>query len=397
MRRNAEFAMQNLFEAMSSHASYVTGEVVAQQEMIMASTNSTEKPIIWPNVTLMDYEITGLATRTQGRVENVYLAPILRSVDALDPWSAYSSSHYGWIDTSREIVLASPERLLWDVSASESNTSSAVIIPYVYNYQTTHRADLRGYTRRLEDLSDEVGVFDAISPQLPDPVNTTLFPPPYLPAWQVSPPQHDTSLINADMYRFTSVQDLFSVLNPSDNTEPVPHGVFGPVILEQMAGRQSSAEIKYHNLFHQSQRRYNALDGTVVNDGVSDALAREESQKDEYNYYQVPHSSFMQPVYENLYDPSSQLEAVLVAGLGWDVYLVNLIPAATTGGTSASLTVVLRNTCGQLFSFSLQNSEVRSLYSCLFFFSFSVISNLMLVFEFSRQITGLLHWYRRHS
>lgn len=69
--------------------------------------------------------------------------------------------------------------------------------------------------------------------------------------------------------------------------------------------------------------------------------------------YQHPHSFLQQPVFKELHDPKSDLVGILQSVVPWDSYLQNLLPTGVKG-----IVVVLKNTCGQEYTYTLDGDSV---------------------------------------
>jgi hypothetical protein len=73
-----------------------------------------------------------------------------------------------------------------------------------------------------------------------------------------------------------------------------------------------------------------------------------------------PHSLFLEPVFaqnDATIDNSegSRIVAILSLLIGWDRYLINLLPGVVEG-----ITCVLRNSCGQAYTYQLRGNSVCS-------------------------------------
>ena len=79
----------------------------------------------------------------------------------------------------------------------------------------------------------------------------------------------------------------------------------------------------------------------------------EKGSKAAGGYFDHPHSVYLQPVFESFSD-SSRLVGVLVAVVTWDRYFANILPDGVDG-----ITAVLRNTCGQAFTYVIMGHAVR--------------------------------------
>jgi hypothetical protein len=71
--------------------------------------------------------------------------------------------------------------------------------------------------------------------------------------------------------------------------------------------------------------------------------------------YDHPHSLFMQPVFKTLNDESSEIVGFVNGVLPWDRYLNDLLPEGVKG-----ITCVLKNSCGQSFTYTLNGNEVST-------------------------------------
>jgi class 3 adenylate cyclase len=67
-----------------------------------------------------------------------------------------------------------------------------------------------------------------------------------------------------------------------------------------------------------------------------------------------PHSVLLQPVYARLNDDGAPMVGFIEAIVPWDRYLANLLPAGVKG-----ICAVLKNTCGQQFTYTLQGNMVK--------------------------------------
>jgi hypothetical protein len=79
------------------------------------------------------------------------------------------------------------------------------------------------------------------------------------------------------------------------------------------------------------------------------------------NAYQHPHAVYIQPIFQSVLSTDIDQEDVrsndvvgyLLAVLPWDRFLINLLPSGVTG-----ITCVLRNTCGQSYTYNLEGNSV---------------------------------------
>ena len=105
-----------------------------------------------------------------------------------------------------------------------------------------------------------------------------------------------------------------------------------------------SSFLRFYVLFPLFSKAYHAQ--FVTNLDTSDATTA----------FERPHCGFMQPVYKDMFNTSSEIVATMQAGVPWDRYLVNLLPPNVTG-----IHVVLSNTCNQSFTYTLDGNKVSNM------------------------------------
>jgi hypothetical protein len=75
----------------------------------------------------------------------------------------------------------------------------------------------------------------------------------------------------------------------------------------------------------------------------------------EYSAFGNPHSLITQPIFAELYDETSEVVGTIMGVVPWDRYLTNLLPEGVRG-----VTCVLKNTCGQEFTYELDGNRVST-------------------------------------
>ena len=143
------------------------------------------------------------------------------------------------------------------------------------------------------------------------------------PIWQISPPPFSNSVLNAN---------LFAIVGPTfpGAMTTLNHGVLSAVSDLSFVGNSAIKE-ENHEAYHQS----------LVN-------WRKENSNSTWEH---PHSILLEPVYQKVNDQNSGIVGVIAATVGWDAYLVDLLPEGVDG-----LLVVLKNTCNQSFSYQLSGN-----------------------------------------
>lgn len=107
---------------------------------------------------------------------------------------------------------------------------------------------------------------------------------------------------------------------------------------------------------------FGRLSGSAVNpqehSGFHDGFVDSPSNDPLQARYDNPHSVLIQPIFRELGDVnnSSEVVGLLQAVVPWDRYLTNLLPKGVDG-----ITCVLKNTCGQAFTYELNGNRVRLL------------------------------------
>jgi hypothetical protein len=102
--------------------------------------------------------------------------------------------------------------------------------------------------------------------------------------------------------------------------------------------------------------------GTVVN--PSDHKQYHEDLVDDWNAtrdrYIHPHSMLKWPIFQQIGEITEDFDlvAVLSSTIAWDQYMRDLLPEGTVG-----ITCVLRNTCGEAFTYELNGTRVSHSYA----------------------------------
>jgi hypothetical protein len=325
--------------------------------------------LTWPNVTLLGFEITSYEAIVQGGVDSIRLLPILRSAEKLAEWNAYTSSPASpaasWVNMGRHIYAQSNAGSNRDfLIPSEEGYVTPQIIPYVYN-------PLESTASSNASRISGVG--------FPAPIDPSTTPPPYMPSWQVSPPPSvdQTRYINMDMYRFPLVAHVVEALFRT--ALDAPHGLMSPFMLPSSPEADGSS----HSQHDHEERALGSDTGSAV---TTVLLHFDRTGEVEYttvttsnsgiesvpligheNNHVLPHSFYLEPVFDRLFDRNSTVRAVVMASLHWEVFLANVMFRSTfkrtIGNPEAPLIdVVLRNNCNQSYTFRVLSPEV-----CIFF------------------------------
>jgi hypothetical protein len=154
---------------------------------------------------------------------------------------------------------------------------------------------------------------------------------PFAPLWQMSPPPSSLTSINYDMMQEKYIKDLM------------------PILVKTRDYVMSSAKIPSYDL--------------SGSDFVSNELNTEEK-------IDHPYSAYLTPVSDRLNDVKSPLVGFLLSTISWTDFLSRLIRQDEHG-----ICFILRNTCNQAFTYTVQRGKVRgnfpnvvlfaAVYSCL--------------------------------
>lgn len=87
-------------------------------------------------------------------------------------------------------------------------------------------------------------------------------------------------------------------------------------------------------------------DHQSYHDTLVDSLAKDA--------FEHPHSLLFQPVFDDIVSSDANMVGLLVGIVPWDKYLTKLLPDTVEG-----IDVVLRNTCGQNFTYEVKGQTVR--------------------------------------
>jgi len=155
--------------------------------------------------------------------------------------------------------------------------------------------------------------------------------PPFLPMWMHSPPYFNTFLINTNV----GTPETFRLLELSHNLRS---GVTGPILKDPSTIGRNFLPAADHEAMHA-----NFVDFDDRANGEQDAWSR-------------PHGYIVVPVYSSLYDADNSPIVGMVRGLvSYERFLADLLP-----GKARGVTCVLKNTCGQIYTYELNGKKVST-------------------------------------
>jgi hypothetical protein len=141
--------------------------------------------------------------------------------------------------------------------------------------------------------------------------------------WQMSPPPFTPFVIKANFA-------ALGFLDQFKTVDIVREGVLGVMQNENSAFGRTALKEEDHEAVHTK----------LVSSATEAAFVR-------------PHAFLFQPVFRETYNDTSDIVGTVNALVSWDRYFVNLLPDGVKG-----ITCVLKNTCGQSFTYYLDGNTV---------------------------------------
>jgi Adenylate and Guanylate cyclase catalytic domain len=224
-------------------------------------------------------------------MEAVVYTPIVQNSEVTQ-WASYTKTNRWWIAESRYVALQAAKNSD-QLSIMLSDFSESGVMPFIYANNGTHL------------------------------LNQEESPGPYMPVWQASPPPFQEFYINFDALS-TEFADL-------SRTAVFTNDMLFSRHLENLRDLTSSA------LKHSDHEAYHKK-----------LLGDDFDQDSGHDAYDHPHCEVTVQVYETTNDDSSIPRGVLSGFMGWDRYLLNLLPDDVEG-----ITCVLKNTCDQAFTYEI--------------------------------------------
>lgn len=150
---------------------------------------------------------------------------------------------------------------------------------------------------------------------------------PFAPLWQTSPPPFSLSFLNFDMLSVSYITRMTPLMRETGEI------LFSEVSTDLKAmigiGIAKADHVQFHEQFVPRPKR---------------------------DYFYHPHSGVIVPVYDKPSSESGSRLVGMVAGMvPWDLFVANLFPADVEG-----VYVVLKNTCGQSYTYVIRGLSVSS-------------------------------------
>jgi hypothetical protein len=270
----------------------------------------------FPFVTISAFETLARHARQQsGVIDSVVYSPLV-SDDQRSEWEAYSQANQGWILHSQAQFASSLDT---DVLTPGAGTSVYLsdniepIVPYIWG-------ELSGQDR----IAKEQGAG------------------PYLPFWMSSPlPVSGSFNINLNQFDVPNLEvEHFLAAG-------IARGKTGDVwpFKEYMDVSNLNLLISAEGVFTE------ITDGSLRTSLLSHV---EVGAGDANESTQMPRSYLIEPVFERINDDTANVVGYVHGIVSWDKVVASLVPK----GGSGAIDLVLKNSCGQAYTFQLQGGDV---------------------------------------
>jgi hypothetical protein len=247
----------------------------------------------FPFVRVPMFELLGSQTRSLTGAEMIVWAPLVTESERME-WSSFTTKEQSWYNESISFVTSATK----DDSNQFNYDPNVTLTDFIYT-------------------TTDTGIIAAASP-----------PGPFAPVWQCSPPPFSLDFINYNFLDDAYFQAMMQSLT-------LVHDGLISAVPQNDIGRLANIFITPEDHEASHLTRVNSVYGN--------------------NTFDHPHSSHLQPVYENLNDHDSKLVGVLLSLIAWDTFMSNLLPEGVTG-----IVAVLQNTCNQSFTYLLDGVQVSS-------------------------------------
>jgi hypothetical protein len=325
------------FTALRSHMQALSLEVTGvakqqlqernrRQEQGQGSGNAADEMVGFPFITVPMFEVSAHQMRERSGLEIVVFSPLVEKAQT-QQWIQFSQAKFQeWYGESIEYhaYSAVDERGNLRVNSYDTNAT----VPGALWYFTG------GSLMNAYPVDQGDG--------------------PFLPAWLTSPPPFSPRLMNLDTLQIPYIHRMVPLLRETRD-----------ILLSEVSnGLQASIGTSvsktdhqaYHDRFITTMPPSFDADG---NDDMTTATAKAIAT------LFPPHAVVLQPVWDRLYadehdeddnatEPPSKLVGLVSGIVAWDFYVAGLLPEGTRG-----IYVVLKNSCGQQYTYWLDGPKVR--------------------------------------
>jgi len=307
----------------------------------------------WPFITIPHVETRLEHVRHESFTEFLAFAPLI-DADDRSFWEKYASKNQDWIDESTTKYNNEAKKGYSESSApnNDGSSSSSEIKDSLYSMRDG----------KVTQIIEGWGT--------------------HAPMWQMSPPPTQGSLVNYDLLSDNSFVRLADSISYGDS---VFSGLWNvSFFLENCLGNNKNnddLENNSGNEYHSNEVHYkteknnkgnlrrklqNNLDETwELGNEVEGNKAGPQNYNDqnipgyENDYLkteEIPRNLVLQPVYDSFDDKNRNLTGIIMGVFAWDLFLSGLIPNDVDG-----IVCVIRNTCGDIFSYELQGNTNKFL------------------------------------
>jgi hypothetical protein len=268
----------------------------------------------FPFITIPMFEVSAHQMRERSGLEMIVFSPLVE-LNQTDEWILFSQTQFNdWYRESIEYHAYSSEH-------DERNSSTLHVSTYDAN-------------------STVPGAFWFFSGNSLSNAYPVEGDGPFLPAWLTSPPPFSPRLINFDALQIPYVHRMLPLLRQTRD-----------ILLSEVSdGLQASIGTSVSQTDHQAyhDRFTTQMEGTTTPASMAATTTS----------FFPPHALVLQPVWDTLYHDDGNDPATLVglvSGIvAWDFYVAGLLPEDTSG-----IYVVLKNSCGQSYTYLLNGPKVR--------------------------------------
>jgi hypothetical protein len=272
----------------------------------------------FPFITIPMFEVSAHQMRERSGLEMIVFSPLVE-LNQTDQWIQFSQTKFNdWYSESIEYHAYSSEH-------DERNSSTLHVSTYDAN----------------STVPGAFWFFSGNSLANAYPVEGD---GPFLPAWLTSPPPFSPRLMNIDALQIPYVHRMLPLLRQTRD-----------ILLSEVSdGLQASIGTSVSQTDHQA---YHDRFTMQMEEGTTTTPASMMMATTTTTSF-PPHALVLQPVWDTLYHDDDNDPATLVglvSGIvAWDFYVAGLLPEDTSG-----IYVVLKNSCGQSYTYLLNGPKVR--------------------------------------
>jgi hypothetical protein len=322
-----------------------TNQKVRAVDLLSISITSWSKAThqTWPFVTLHDYHWQGASVNSLAEAVSVYLVPLVPTVQRVE-WEAYAQQNVDWVDDGLAFEVLHPPNQNYEVRPATATTTTTT---------TTTTATAGQKTRRTITTSGEETNNDNNNDDSQVTMSSTILPYIFIVENGETVPVTTTTTTTQPNYYFPLWQS-FPVLPELTNFElhssPQFAGDLEAVLQVKKAVIGQATDIKSSGnmIFQVFQARWQETGGVLGNDPISKMYVPIWS-----------HRPLVGGVSENAQQEQEEeptIVGVLISVIFWETYFSDIL-----SNDSPPLLVVLKNACGQVYSYEITGPTVNYL------------------------------------